>query len=198
MSYIFYFCLNNPPTILNLLLGYGRYTLLCYSWPGSRLVSSVWSVSHYVVRCPLVSTVSLSNVYYTVDLRERRRRGDEEEDGDVGEEVRLGESEGDRQTGNIGGGSDGGSCEKENGEECKDIKGDAAVDLFLGKIVEGYNHRDLENHQNNISCLNEEIVLRLKLETELSDTQKELTEAQRWEVETRSFLDRLPKHLGDV
>ena len=53
-------------------------------------------------------------------------------------------------------------------EECKDGKGDADVDFFLGKIFEGYSHRDPKNHQNNIFRLNEEIALRSKMETELS------------------------------
>ena len=106
-----------------------------------------------------------------------------------------------REAGNICGSGDGGSGSEEDDEECKYGKGDddeAAVDSFLGNIVKGYSHRDPEKHQNNISHLNEEIILRSKLETELSNTRKELTEAQKREVETRSFLDRLPKHLGDV
>ena len=93
---------------------------------------------------------------------ERRREGGEEEDGDVGKEVRFGESEGGGQKGNIGGGGDGGRGNKDNNEECKDGKGDAdeaAVDYFLVNIVEGYSHRGPENHQSNISRLNEEIVL---------------------------------------
>ena len=42
--------------------------------------------------------------------------------------------------------------------KCKDGKGNAdkaAVDSFVGNIVEGYSHRDPENRQNNISCLKE-------------------------------------------
>ena len=58
--------------------------------------------------------------------------------------------------------------------------------------------RDTETHQNNISRLNEDIVLRLKLETELSSTRKDLTKAQKRELETRSFSDGIPKRLGDV
>ena len=38
----------------------------------------------------------------------------------------------------------------------------------------------------------------MKLETEMSGTHKELTEAQKREVDSRSFLDGLPKRLGDV
>ena len=40
--------------------------------------------------------------------------GDEEEDGDVGEEVKFGENEGGGQKGNSGGGGDGGSGDKED------------------------------------------------------------------------------------
>ena len=65
-------------------------------------------------------------------------------------------------------------------------------------MVEGYSHRDPENHQNNISYLYKEIVLRSKLETDLSDTRKERTQARKRGVDTRSFLDGLPKCLGDV
>ena len=68
-------------------------------------------------------------------LQERCHGGDEEEDGNVGEDVRFGESEGGRLKGNSGGGGDGGSDNEDNDEECKDGKGDAAVDSFLGKIV---------------------------------------------------------------
>ena len=73
---------------------------------------------------------------------ERCRRGDEDEDRYVGKEARFGESEGGGQKGNSGGGGDGGSGGEENDEECKDGKGDAAVDSLLGKIIEGYSHRD--------------------------------------------------------
>ena len=48
------------------------------------------------------------------------------------------------QKGNSGGGGDGGSGNENDDEECKDGKDDfeeAAVDLFLGKIFEGYSHR---------------------------------------------------------
>ena len=38
----------------------------------------------------------------------------------------------------------------------------------------------------------------MKLENELFDTQKELNRARKREVDTRSFLDGLPKCLGDV
>ena len=85
----------------------------------------------------------------------RRRGGVEEEDRDVGKYFRLGESQGGGKKVNNGGGGDVGSGDEENDDECKDGKGDAAVYSFLGKIVEGYIHRDPENHQNNISRLNE-------------------------------------------
>ena len=96
--------------------------------------------------------------------RDRFRGGGEEEDGDVREEVKFGESKGGGYKGNIGGGGDGGS-------------GEEVDDSFLGKIFEGYSHHDPKNHQNNISCLNEDIVFRLKLDTELSSTRKDLTKA---------------------
>ena len=38
----------------------------------------------------------------------------------------------------------------------------------------------------------------MKLETELSNSLKDLTEAQKLEVETISFLYGIPKRLGDV
>ena len=60
--------------------------------------------------------------------QERRLGGDEEEDGDVGKEVRFGESEGGGQKDNGGSGGDGGSGNGDNDEECKDGKGDASVD----------------------------------------------------------------------
>ena len=85
-------------------------------------------------------------------FQERRRGGDKEEDGDVGEEVRFGESEGGRQKGNSGGSGDVISGNKDNDEECRDSKGDADVYSFQGNIFEGYSHRDPENHQNNISA----------------------------------------------
>ena len=78
---------------------------------------------------------------------------------------------------NSGISGDGGSGDKYDDEECKYVKGNAAVYSFLGKIVEGYSHRDPENHQSNISCFNEEIVLHLKLETEISNTRKDLNES---------------------
>ena len=134
-------------------------------------------------------------------MRETSRGGGEEDDGDVGEEVKFGESERGGQKGNSGSGGDGGSGDKDNYEECKDGKFDydeAAVYSFLGNIVEGYYHRDPENSQNNISRLNKEILLHSKLDTELSDTQKELTETRKRDLETRYFLDGLPKRLGDV
>ena len=133
--------------------------------------------------------------------QERRRRGDEEEDGDVGKEVRFGESEGGGQKGNSGGGGDGGSDDEDDDGECKYGKGDTdeeAVDSFVGNNSQGYSHRDPENHQNKFSRLNEEIVLSSKLETELFDTRKELTKARKREVETRYFSDGLPKRLVDV
>ena len=71
-------------------------------------------------------------------FQERRRGGDKEEDGDVGEEVRFGESEGGRQKGNSGGGGDGGNGDEGDDEGFKDGKGnadEADVYLFLGKIV---------------------------------------------------------------
>ena len=111
---------------------------------------------------------------------------------DVGKQVNFGESEGGGQKGNSDGGGDGGSGNEDDDKERKDGKGDddeAAVNSFLGKIVQGYSHRDPENHQSNISCINEEIFLCSKLETKLSDTRK---------VETRSFLYGPPKCLGDV
>ena len=70
--------------------------------------------------------------------------------------------------------------------------------MFLGNIVKGYSHRDPENHQNNISRLTYDIFLRSKLETELSDTRKELTKVQKREMETRYCLENIPKRLGDV
>ena len=94
---------------------------------------------------------------------------------------KFGENEGGSQKVNCGRGGDGGSCDEDNDEECMDNKGDAeeaAVDSFLGNIVEGYRHRDPENNHNNISRLNEEIVLHSKLETDLSDTWKELTKVR--------------------
>ena len=88
-------------------------------------------------------------------------------------EVKFGESEGGGQKVNCGNGGDGVSSNEDDDEECKDVKGNAdkaVLDSFLGNIVEGYSYRDPENHQNNISRLNKEIVLRSKLETEhLSD-----------------------------
>ena len=131
-------------------------------------------------------------------LRQRCCGGDEEEEGDVGEEVRFGESEGGGQKVNIGGGGDGGSGDEDDDEECKYGKGDASVYLFLGKIVKGCSHHDPENHKNNISHLNAEIVLRSKLETELSDNRKELTKAPKRRVDTRSLLYGIPKRLWVV
>ena len=58
-------------------------------------------------------------------LRERCRRGDEEEDGDIGKEVKFVESEGGRQKVNSGGSGDDGSGDEYNDEECKDDKGHA-------------------------------------------------------------------------
>ena len=114
----------------------------------------------------------------TLTSRERRRAGDEEDGRDVGKEVKVGESEEDGQECHSGGGADGSSVDEDDDEECKYVKGNAAVYSFLGKIVEGYSHRDPENHQSNISCFNEEIVLHLKLETEISNTRKDLNESR--------------------
>ena len=111
----------------------------------------------------------------TSNSRERRCGGDEEQDGIVGEEVKFGESKGGGQKSNSGGSGDGGSNNKDDDEVCKDGKGNsdkAAVDSFLVTIVKGYSHCDTENHQDNISHINEEIVFRSKLETKLSDTRK--------------------------
>ena len=127
--------------------------------------------------------------------------GDEGENRDVGKEVKFGESKGGGQKGNSGGGGDGGSNDEDNNEECKDGKGDADeadLDSFLGNINKGYSHCEPKNHQNNIYRLNEEIVLRSKMDIELSDTRKELIEAQKREVDNKSFLDRLLKRLVEV
>ena len=57
----------------------------------------------------------------------------------------LENAKGGRQKGNCGGGGDGISGNKDDYEECKGGNGDsdeAAVDLFLVKIVEGYSNHD--------------------------------------------------------
>ena len=68
--------MNDYATILNFVLGYGRYTLFTYSWPGSRPVSSVWNGLHYVVRNLPFSTASLSDVDCTVDFDIETSQGD--------------------------------------------------------------------------------------------------------------------------
>ena len=67
---------SSSATILNFLLGCGRYTLFAYSWPGSRPGSSVWNGLHYVVRRPPFSTASLSDVDCTVDFARETSKGD--------------------------------------------------------------------------------------------------------------------------
>ena len=68
--------MNNSATILNFLLGCGWYTLFAYSWPGSRLGSSVWNGLHYVIRRPPFSTACLSNVNCTIEFARETLRGD--------------------------------------------------------------------------------------------------------------------------
>ena len=70
-----------------------------------------------MILCPPFSTVSLSDVGCTADFARETSRGDEEEDGDVVEEVKFGEIEGGGQKGNSGGGGDGGSGNKDDDEE---------------------------------------------------------------------------------
>ena len=83
---------------------------------------------------------------WTVPLtsREKRRGGGEEEDRDVGEGVKFGESEGGGHKFNSGGSGDGGISYEEDDEECKDVKDDTDkgyVDSFLVNIVEEYSQR---------------------------------------------------------
>ena len=143
-------------------------------------------------------TASLSDVDCTVDFAREMLRGGRRGGRGCRRRIQVWRNQGGRQIGNSSGGGDGGIGDNDNGEDCKDVKDDESVDSFLRKIVEGYSHYDPENHQKNISCLNEYIVLCSKLETELSDTRKKLTEALKREVETRSFLDGIPKLLGGV
>ena len=76
MVLYFLFCLNNSTTILNFLLRCGWYTLFTYSCTGSKQGSSIWNSLHYVVRCLPFPTVSLPNMYCTVEFaRETSRKG---------------------------------------------------------------------------------------------------------------------------
>jgi len=54
--------------ILNFLLGCGEYTLLSYSWPGSRPGSTVWNGLYYTIRKPPFVQAELVDMEYKVDF----------------------------------------------------------------------------------------------------------------------------------
>ena len=51
-------------TIFNFLLGCGQFTMFAFSWPGSRVGSTVWNGLHYLVRYPPFSKAVLKDVDY--------------------------------------------------------------------------------------------------------------------------------------
>ena len=81
---------------------------------------------------PLLHRVPiLRGLYCRICKRDVAWGGFEEEDRDVNEEVKFGESKGGGQKGNSAGGGDGGRGDEDDDEEYKDVKGDpeeAAVD----------------------------------------------------------------------
>jgi len=61
---------NPDETILNFLLGCGRYVQFSYSWPGARPGSTVWNGLYYIVREPPFTEAHLSDMDYAVDFSE--------------------------------------------------------------------------------------------------------------------------------
>mmetsp|Transcript_31237 Transcript_31237/g.75178 ORF Transcript_31237/g.75178 Transcript_31237/m.75178 type:complete len:355 (-) Transcript_31237:697-1761(-) len=55
-------------TILNFLLGCGKFTQFAYSWPGKRPGSKVWNGLFYTIRKPPFATATLKDVDYAVDF----------------------------------------------------------------------------------------------------------------------------------
>jgi len=56
-------------TIMNFLLGCGKFTQFAYSWPGKRPGSKVWNGLFYTIRKPPFATPQLKDVDYAVDFR---------------------------------------------------------------------------------------------------------------------------------
>jgi len=54
--------------ILNFLLGCGEFTLLSYSWPGSRPGSKVWNGLFYTIRQPPFTKATLVDMDYDIDF----------------------------------------------------------------------------------------------------------------------------------
>lgn len=54
--------------ILNFLMGCGEFTMLAYSWPGSRPGSAVWNGLFYTIRQPPFTTAELTDMDYKVDF----------------------------------------------------------------------------------------------------------------------------------
>ena len=86
----FLFFFQNSATILKFLLGYSRYTLFAYSWPGYRTVSSVWNGLPYMILRPPFPNASLSDVDCTVKFCESDFAGGGEEGDGVPRRLRVG------------------------------------------------------------------------------------------------------------